>query len=281
MNRYYFASAVSGLGWSLLALFLGGRHLKGALLGGVLASPLIGLLVGRLYLSAYALGTGGRAVASLATLYLSAALFGLAGGAGDPQFFFAVLWGLTFTGYFVLLWPLAYLNHSLIARLREEAPPPSPAPAAPAVPAAPRPARRPKPGDRLLKPLALALAAASLFEGGRSTLFLWSSRPAEGVIVEYRHGRGYRGGSIFTPVVEWVGPDGKTRRVSPRINIANSPYEGRGQRVAVRYDPADPDVARLDAFSDHWFHALMFGCLSLFLFLAHRFAGSPTAVPPA
>mgnify|MGYP001558050311 FL=1 len=81
--------------------------------------------------------------------------------------------------------------------------------------------------------------------------------------------------------MEWVGPDGKTRRVSPRINIANSPYEGRGQRVAVRYDPADPDVARLDAFSDHWFHALMFGCLSLFLFLAHRFAGSPTAAPPA
>ena len=28
----------------------------------------------------------------------------------------AVLWGLTFTGYFVVLWPLAYLNHSLLGR---------------------------------------------------------------------------------------------------------------------------------------------------------------------
>ena len=213
----------------------------------------------------------------MATLYLSAALFGLAGGAGDPQFFFAVLWGLTFTGYLFCSgrWPILTTASSPACARAPRLPPAWRR----RLPAAPRPARRPKPGDRLLKPLALALAAASLFEGGRSTLFLWSSagrRRHRRVQARPRISRG----SIFTPVVEWVRPDGKTRRVSPRINIANSPMKVAASAWRCVTIPR-PDVARLDAFSDHWFHALMFGCLSLFLFLAHRFAGSPTAAPPA
>jgi len=33
----------------------------------------------------------------------------------------AFVWGLTFTGYFLVLWPLAYLNHSVVARAWSEA----------------------------------------------------------------------------------------------------------------------------------------------------------------
>ena len=72
-----------------------------------------------------------RALHALAALYLAAALFGLAVGVADLVLLDApgrrpiavvlqsvqgVLWGLTFTGYVLLLGPLSYANHALVAR---------------------------------------------------------------------------------------------------------------------------------------------------------------------
>ena len=72
-----------------------------------------------------------RAAIALLTVYCAAALFGAAGGLAHFVFDFgagilrfpigivesvwAFVWGLTFLGYFIVLWPLAYLNHSYIA----------------------------------------------------------------------------------------------------------------------------------------------------------------------
>jgi len=35
------------------------------------------------------------------------------------------LWGLTFTGYFVVLWPLSYMNHEMLSSAWKECEPPS------------------------------------------------------------------------------------------------------------------------------------------------------------
>ena len=77
------------------------------------------------------LSTSLRIAATLLSLYVAAALFGLGVGVYDwlavdipnripyavvVQAVLAFLWGLTFSGYLVLFWPLAYLNHWLLDR---------------------------------------------------------------------------------------------------------------------------------------------------------------------
>ena len=104
--------------------------------GGMLASPVIGVLVGLVVERLHGLSTPSRVVVSLADLYLAACLFGIAVGVYDLltginagpgwqripsavviQDVLAVLWGLTFTGYLLFLWPLSYANHVLVWNL--------------------------------------------------------------------------------------------------------------------------------------------------------------------
>ena len=102
--------------------------------GGILASPLIGIAMGSFSKNFRERPIWVRVAVALFTLYIAAALFGIAGGVADfagsgmsrsavviISMGWAFVWGLTFTGYFVFLWPLAYLNHSLIARAWSEA----------------------------------------------------------------------------------------------------------------------------------------------------------------
>lgn len=129
-------SLVSGVVWGLIGLALGWTHLPAIVWGGVLAAPLIGLCVG-LAVPGFERWSGwGRALHALLALYVAAALFGLGVGLWDLlardisgrrpgavvlQGVYGVLWGTTFTGYVLLLWPLSYANHALIARFRRPA----------------------------------------------------------------------------------------------------------------------------------------------------------------
>jgi len=102
--------------------------------GGLFASPLIGLMIGLAARLVHALSTTGRIVACLVNLYVAATMFGLAVGVFDVftgsvsrnaievvlQSIIGVLWGVTFTGYVIFLWPLAYLNHALLWRRASE-----------------------------------------------------------------------------------------------------------------------------------------------------------------
>ncbi len=144
--RYYFLCAVSGLAWSGIAYLLFASFDAGVsgwrmalrdlwffpgLWGGILISPFIGLLIGSVHRPTYAFPLILRVVLALATLYAAAALFGLiigvveevietnpnhVKGASIIEWVLATLWGVTFTGYFLLLWPLAFANHWLLGR---------------------------------------------------------------------------------------------------------------------------------------------------------------------
>ena len=126
-------SAVSGCVWGAIAYLLTGRNAGMAIWWGVLASPFIGVLVGLAAARLRKLPAGGRAFVSLVGLYGATSLFGLVVGLGDLatgvnsgegshripsaviiQSVLGFLWGLTFTGYIVVLWPLSYVNHLLI-----------------------------------------------------------------------------------------------------------------------------------------------------------------------
>ena len=129
--RYWMLSILSGVAWSGVAWIIGASSYGTLLWGGVIAAPAIGLAVGVLTRPWRRLSKPVRVVLALAALYLAAMLFGLAMGIYDwvsepragriatgviLQAPMGVLWGVTFTGYFVLLWPMAYLNLWLLSR---------------------------------------------------------------------------------------------------------------------------------------------------------------------
>jgi hypothetical protein len=123
-------SALSGCGWGLVAYFIGHAAFGNRIWGGIVAAPLIGVLIGHLSRSIEARSRLVQIVAALFDLYLAAMCFAVAtavfGFVWEPrhvpfsavlmQHLVGVLWGLTFTGYFLVLWPLSFFNHRLVWR---------------------------------------------------------------------------------------------------------------------------------------------------------------------
>jgi hypothetical protein len=118
--------AAAGLLWGVLGYFLGERGFRTMIWGGALASPLIGILVGRFIHPRFVDSSGAmRVFIALISLLAASILFGLAMGItdlvlGHPgrravevvlQPVIGVLWGVTIGGFFIALWPLAYATH--------------------------------------------------------------------------------------------------------------------------------------------------------------------------
>lgn len=133
-------SAFSGAMWGGVAYVLGSVPMGSIIWGGIFVSPLIGLAAGTISKNFDRPNGWLRALIALVSLYVAAALFGIGAGLFDLlartnsgpwgsripsavviQSVLGVLWGLTFTGYFVILWPLAYLNHALVATFWRDA----------------------------------------------------------------------------------------------------------------------------------------------------------------
>lgn len=129
--RYGVLSGLSGLGWGIFVWQFIFDGMPPALPGGVIASPAIGLAIGLAAKGWNRWPIWLRITAALISLYAATLLFGLAVGIYDWQFgdmtnripyavvledTVGLLWGLTFTGYLLILWPLAYLNHWLLGR---------------------------------------------------------------------------------------------------------------------------------------------------------------------
>jgi hypothetical protein len=131
-------SALSGFGWGVIAVLIGRAAFGHRIWVGFVASPVIGILIGRLSRPLDTASPRAKVIASLFHLYIAAICFGLALAGTDlvsrpPQVKFlamlvqnvlAVLWGLTFTGYVFVLWPLSYLNHKFIWNADESPGPP-------------------------------------------------------------------------------------------------------------------------------------------------------------
>lgn len=134
IRRYIVFSVLSGCVWAVFAYVLAHRAMPTIVWGGLLASPLIGIVIGLAFRRACRFSTVVRWALSLVSLYFAAVLFGACSGICDIlvsnntdrilsavvlQAVLATLWGLTVTGYFLLLWPLSFLNHALLCRIAE------------------------------------------------------------------------------------------------------------------------------------------------------------------
>ncbi len=133
-SRFLLLCLASGCVWGAIGYWLGHHWMSPFIWGAVVASPLIGVCVGLAYRPACGASLTRRILLSLATLYAAAILFGFAAGVSDvlrfiptgsngrfrniPEVIFqgvvGTLWGLTFTGYFLVLWPLSFINHALV-----------------------------------------------------------------------------------------------------------------------------------------------------------------------
>jgi|CXWL01.1.fsa_nt_gi hypothetical protein len=128
MNARRIVDLISvGVLWGLLALLLGHRAYGTPIWTGVLCAPAIGLAIGAMLQQRFEdAGTGRRRVIALFSLYLGATLFALMigfgsllGPASSHRHFHSALiepiigtwWGITFTGFVLFLWPMAYATH--------------------------------------------------------------------------------------------------------------------------------------------------------------------------
>ena len=117
----------AGCLWGVLALLLGGRAFGDAIWTGVLSAPAIGLATGALLQRRFEEASAWpRRGLALLSLYLGATLFAIMIGVGtmigiapgQRHFHSALIepllgtwWGITLTGFFLVLWPLAYATH--------------------------------------------------------------------------------------------------------------------------------------------------------------------------
>jgi len=124
------AAFLAGALWGLLAWGLGRKVYGTPIWGGIVCAPFIGVAVEALLQRRFEAAAGwARWAVALASVYVGATLFATAVGimdavAGSPargklevvlQAVVGTWWGVTFTGFLVALWPLAYLTHLALA----------------------------------------------------------------------------------------------------------------------------------------------------------------------
>ena len=123
---------IAGSLWSLLAYLLGARPFGGAIWGGVVAGPIVGMAVGAMLQGPFERTSGARRGAvALLSLYVAGTLFGLGVGIADwqrrgggrsvdalgeimVQGVVGIWWGMTVSSFVLFLWPLAYGTHWLL-----------------------------------------------------------------------------------------------------------------------------------------------------------------------
>jgi len=113
--------------WGLAAYLLGHKAFGAVIWAGVIAAPAIGVVVGSSTQLRFERAVGRwRTVWALVSLYVGATLFAVVIGFGTwaavssgfrrlPITLFesliSVWWGVTLTGFWLVLWPLAYVSH--------------------------------------------------------------------------------------------------------------------------------------------------------------------------
>jgi len=130
MRKIIKVSAISGVLWGLLALMLGYSAMGRIIWGGIIVSPIIGILAGVLAAKLHVNRIGPRLAISVVGLYGSALLFGLSCGIYDSltyhfgarnnvevvlQSGMGVIYGTTMFAWALL--PLSFANFSIIGQI--------------------------------------------------------------------------------------------------------------------------------------------------------------------
>jgi hypothetical protein len=121
----------------------------------------------------------------------------------------------------------------------------------------------------VLIPLGLGFAglgflflALALFFWFRTRRFLETAVSTTGTIVNLIESSGSEGGTVYQAVVQFKTADG--RDVTWTETMASNPPAGQpGDEVPMKYDPTDPDDARISKPFRLWFLPGLFGLLGV------------------
>jgi hypothetical protein len=100
-----------------------------------------------------------------------------------------------------------------------------------------------------------------------TTIFLARSIRAEGKVVALVHIEDGDDDTAYRPVFTFITRDGTTETVRSNAG-SNPPGFELGQIVQIRYETADPSVARIDTFWQIWASSVAFaafGCVTWFV----------------
>lgn len=86
--------------------------------------------------------------------------------------------------------------------------------------------------------------------------FLRISKAVDGTVVRIEEHTDSEEGTSYTPIVQFTTSDGEVHEIEPDISTG-SPRHRVGQRLLVRYDPQQPEKARITTSFYNWFAPLL------------------------
>ena len=97
--------------------------------------------------------------------------------------------------------------------------------------------------------------------------FRSQAQVAMGEVTGYSSSRGSKGGTMYTPLVQYhipapEGGSGERFEISGNVRSSSRGYD-IGERVAVLYRPEAPEQGRIDSFVEQWLLPLVFGFFAL------------------
>jgi hypothetical protein len=111
------------------------------------------------------------------------------------------------------------------------------------------------------------MLAIGVFIYLRTRRFLETAVDAQGTVVGFEENHSSEGGPTYSPVVEFTGMDGQTRKFTDSVS-SSPPGFDEGEVVPVKYDPKDPGRAKINKRFRLWFvTALLSSMGALFLII--------------
>lgn len=113
--------------------------------------------------------------------------------------------------------------------------------------------------------IGVVFGALAWFFLARTRRFLRTAVDAIGIIVDLIESSGSEGGTVYSAVVRFQTADGQEIQWTESM-ASNPPAGQRGDQLPMRYDPADPQKARIAKTSRLWFMPLLFGGMGVLFF---------------
>jgi hypothetical protein len=97
----------------------------------------------------------------------------------------------------------------------------------------------------------VALFVYSIIRIIRTVVFLRFSRKTAGTVVDFATAKNSDHHTTYLPIIEFMTEGNRIVRIVSTV-ASNPPAYQTGERVEIRFLPKNPEIARIDSFSEIW-----------------------------